>query len=47
MTVMESGSEIKVDDVGRVRTPSEKREAMLAEYKRSGMTGRCSDALWE
>jgi transposase-like protein len=40
MTVMESGSEIlKVDEVGRVRTPSEKREAMLAEYERSGMTG--------
>ena len=40
MTVMESGSEIlKVDEVGRVRTPPEKREAMLAEYDRSGMTG--------
>ena len=40
MTVMESGSEIlKVDEVGRVRTPPEKREAMLAEYERSGMTG--------
>jgi transposase-like protein len=40
MTVMELGSEIlKVDEVGRVRTPPEKREAMLAEYDRSGMTG--------
>jgi transposase-like protein len=40
MTVMESGAEIlKVDEVGRVRTPAEKREAMLAEYERSGMTG--------
>jgi transposase-like protein len=40
MTVMETGSEIlKVDEVGRVRTPPEKREAMLAEYERSGMTG--------
>lgn len=40
MTVMEAGSEIlKVDEVGRVRTPSKKREAMLAEYERSGMTG--------
>ena len=40
MTVMESGSEIvKGDEVGRVRTPPEKREAMLAEYERSGMTG--------
>jgi transposase-like protein len=37
---MESGSEIlKVDEVGRVRTPPEKRKAMLAEYERSGMTG--------
>lgn len=40
MTVMESGAEIlKVDEVGRVQTPPEKREAMLAEYERSGMTG--------
>ena len=40
MTVMEPGSEIlKVDEVGRVRTPPERREAMLAEYDRSGMTG--------
>jgi transposase-like protein len=40
MTVMESGSEIlKVDEVGRIRTPPEKRKAMLAEYERSGMTG--------
>ena len=40
MTVMEPGSEIlKVDEVGRVQTPPEKREAMLAEYERSGMTG--------
>ena len=40
MMVMEPGSEIlKVDEVGRVRTPPEKREAMLAEFNRSGMTG--------
>jgi transposase-like protein len=40
MTVTESGAEIlKVDEVGRVRTPPAKREAMLAEYERSGMTG--------
>ena len=40
MTVMECGSEIlKVDEVGRARTPPEKREAMLTEYERSGMTG--------
>jgi transposase-like protein len=40
MMVMEPGSEIlKVDEVGRVRTPPERREGMLAEYDRSGMTG--------
>jgi DNA-binding transcriptional regulator YiaG len=40
MTVIEPGSEIlKVDEVGRVQTPAEKREAMLVEYDRSGMTG--------
>jgi transposase-like protein len=40
MTVMEPGSEIlKVDEAGRVQTPPEKREALLAEYDRSGMTG--------
>ena len=37
---MESGSEIlKVDEAGRVQMPPGKREAMLAEYDRSGMTG--------
>ena len=37
---MEVGSEIlKVDEAGRVRTPPEKREVLLAEYDRSGMTG--------
>ena len=40
MTVMEPGSEIlKVDEVGRIQTPPEKREALLVEYDRSGMTG--------
>ncbi len=40
MTVIEPGSEIlKVDEVGRIQTPAEKREALLAEYDRSGMTG--------
>ncbi len=40
MTVMERGSEIlKIDEAGRVRTPPEKREALLAEFDRSGMTG--------
>ncbi|HEY5742321.1 MAG TPA: hypothetical protein VIS99_07250 [Terrimicrobiaceae bacterium] len=37
---MEAGSEIlKVDEVGRIQTPPEKREALLVEYDRSGMTG--------
>jgi transposase len=40
MTVMEAGSEIlKVDEVGRVRTPPEKRQALLTEFDRSGMSG--------
>jgi hypothetical protein len=40
MTVMEPGSEIlKVDEVGCIQTPPEKREALPAEYDRSGMTG--------
>jgi hypothetical protein len=40
MTVMEGGAEIlKVDEVGRVRTSPERREALLGEYDRSGMTG--------
>ena len=33
MTVMEGGSEtLKVDEVGRIQTPPEKRQALLAEY---------------
>jgi transposase-like protein len=37
---MEAGAEIlKVDEAGRIQTPAGKREAMLAEYDRSGMTG--------
>jgi hypothetical protein len=40
MTVTESGAEIlKVDEAGRIRTPPEKRAALLAEFDRSGMTG--------
>ncbi|HEY5707311.1 MAG TPA: hypothetical protein VIS96_17260 [Terrimicrobiaceae bacterium] len=36
---MALGSEIlKVDEVGRVRTPLEKRGEVLAEYERSGST---------
>jgi transposase-like protein len=37
---MESTQILKVDEVGRVRTPREKQEAVLDEYERSGMTGR-------
>ena len=37
---MEPGSEIlKVDEVGRIQIPPQKREALLVEYDRSGMTG--------
>ena len=37
---MEPGAEIlKVDEAGRVQMPPGKREAMLTEYDRSGMTG--------
>jgi transposase-like protein len=37
---MEAGAEIlKVDEAGRVQMPPGKREAMLSEYDRSGMTG--------
>ena len=37
---MEPGAEIlKVDEAGRVQMPPGKREAMLAEYDRSGMNG--------
>lgn len=36
----ESTTEIlKQDSLGRVRTPKEKREKILAEYERSGMSG--------
>ena len=40
MTVMEAGSgDLKVDEVGRVRTPAEKRQALLTEFDCSGMSG--------
>jgi hypothetical protein len=39
MTVMESGSEIlKVDEVGRVRIPPERREADVACHDPGGET---------
>jgi hypothetical protein len=41
MTNTQSSTEIlKVDTVGRVRTPKEKREETLTAYGGSGMTGR-------
>lgn len=39
-TLVESGGQLLVQDaLGRVRTPREKREQILDEYERSGMTG--------
>jgi len=42
MTTTQSGKEVvlKVDTEGRVRTPKEKREEILAAYGGSGMTGQ-------
>ena len=41
MTITQGTSEVlKVDTVGRVRTPREKREEILAAYGGSGMTGQ-------
>jgi hypothetical protein len=42
MTDTQSGKEVvlKVDTVGRVRTPREKQEAILSAYGGSGMTGQ-------
>lgn len=37
---------MKVGKVGRIQTPAEKRETMLAEYDRSGMTGAQVDCLF-
>lgn len=36
--VSEGGKILKVDRLGRVRTPRGQREALLAEYERSGMS---------
>lgn len=42
LAVGESGGELllKQDRLGRVRIPKQKREAILAEYDRSGMSGQ-------
>jgi len=42
LTATESGGELllKQDRLGRVQIPKQKREAILAEYDRSGMSGQ-------
>lgn len=41
MTEIQSSVEVlKVDSVGRVCTPREKREEIIEAYRKSGMTGR-------
>ena len=39
-TTAASGIILKTDSLGRVKLPREKREELLAEYARSGMSGR-------
>ena len=39
-TTGSSGVILKTDALGRVKLPPEKREALLAEYERSGMSVR-------
>lgn len=39
MPAMRDGEILKVDEKGRIRIPRERREALLAEFDRSGMTG--------
>jgi hypothetical protein len=31
---------VKIDRIGRIKTPRERREALLAEFDRSGMSGQ-------
>jgi hypothetical protein len=46
MTDTTTAGEILVQDtLGRVRTPREKREQILDEYERSGMSGAAFAAL--
>ena len=46
MTDTTTAGEIFVQDtLGRVRTPREKREQILDEYERSGMSGAAFAAL--
>jgi hypothetical protein len=39
MTDMKSGVVLKRDERGRVRTPRERREALLDEFEKSGVSG--------
>jgi hypothetical protein len=38
--MMQEGEVLKRDVLGRVRTPKEKREALLDEFERSGLSGK-------
>ena len=44
-TTMGQDQIVKIDRIGRVKTPRERREALLAEFDRSGMSGQ-SFAKW-
>lgn len=45
-STIEGGQEVlKTDEVGRVRTPVERREQLLAEFERSGLSGSKFAAL--
>jgi len=39
MTSTDDGTILKTDDRGRVRTPVDRREALLDEFERSGVSG--------
>jgi acetyl esterase/lipase len=47
MTNVATGSDevLKTDDLGRVRTPGERRQKLLDEFERSGLSGRKFAAL--
>lgn len=45
-STIEAGEQVlKTDEVGRVRTPVERREQLLAEFERSGLSGSKFAAL--
>ena len=43
--VKSEGAVIKTDELGRVRTPAERREGLLDEFERSGLSGQKFAAL--